>query len=97
MNDDFHGYFNINRAMVDDLYELIVTRKRAEERSSRLKLNGGEFFEAPLSSLFVLLLRLSRYLQIYYRALFGCPSVETRDEGNRGSNLRQLKGAERTC
>jgi len=41
MNEDFHGYFNINRAMVDDLYELIVTRKRAEERTSRLKLYAG--------------------------------------------------------
>lgn len=41
MNEDFHGYFNINNTMVDDLYELIVTRKRAEERTSRLKLNGG--------------------------------------------------------
>eukprot|EP01127_Copromyxa_protea_P010768 TRINITY_DN2658_c0_g1_i1.p1 TRINITY_DN2658_c0_g1~~TRINITY_DN2658_c0_g1_i1.p1 ORF type:complete len:654 (+),score=83.85 TRINITY_DN2658_c0_g1_i1:391-2352(+) len=41
MNDDFHGYFNINKTMVEDLYELIVTRKRAEERTSRLKLNNG--------------------------------------------------------
>jgi len=41
MNTDYHGYFNINRAMVDDLYELIVTRKRAEERSTRLKPFGA--------------------------------------------------------
>src|SRR5438128_886381 len=37
MNSQFHGYFNINRMMVDDLWELIVTNKRAEQRTSRLK------------------------------------------------------------
>jgi hypothetical protein len=37
------GYFNINRVMVDDLHELILTRKRAEERVSRLKPHNGIF------------------------------------------------------
>jgi len=36
-NSSFHSFFNINRLMVDDLYELIVTGKRAVERTSRLK------------------------------------------------------------
>lgn len=37
VNTQFHGYFNINRIMVDDLFELIVTGRRAEERQTRLK------------------------------------------------------------
>ena len=43
MNSQFHGYFNINRMMVDDLYELIVTSKRAEQRTSRLTSYGGVY------------------------------------------------------
>jgi len=41
MSSQFHGYFNINRMMVDDLYELIVTGKRAGQRTSRLKPYGN--------------------------------------------------------
>jgi esterase/lipase superfamily enzyme len=41
INTQFHGYFNINRVMVDDLRELIVTGKQAEERTTRLKKFGG--------------------------------------------------------
>lgn len=40
INGQFHGYFNINRVMVDDLHDLIVTGKRAEDRTSRLKPYG---------------------------------------------------------
>jgi len=40
MSSQFHGYFNINRIMVDDLWDLIVTGKRADERNSRLKPYG---------------------------------------------------------
>eukprot|EP01130_Rhizamoeba_saxonica_P017136 TRINITY_DN817_c0_g1_i1.p1 TRINITY_DN817_c0_g1~~TRINITY_DN817_c0_g1_i1.p1 ORF type:complete len:691 (-),score=121.23 TRINITY_DN817_c0_g1_i1:24-2096(-) len=40
MNSQFHGYFNINRMMVDDLREVIVTGRRASERTSRLKSSG---------------------------------------------------------
>ncbi len=36
-NSSFHSFFNVNRLMVDDLHELIVTGKRAAERTSRLK------------------------------------------------------------
>jgi len=43
VDSQFHGYFNINRLMVDDLYELIVTGKRAEQRSSRLKHHKGTY------------------------------------------------------
>jgi len=43
MNTQFHGYFNINRMMVDDLYELILTGKRAEQRTSRLKPYGDVY------------------------------------------------------
>jgi len=43
MNSQFHGYFNINRMMVDDLWELIVTNTRAEQRISRLKRYGTVF------------------------------------------------------
>jgi len=34
-----HGYFNVNRAMVDDLVELVTTCKKACERSSKLITN----------------------------------------------------------
>ncbi|GAM18033.1 hypothetical protein SAMD00019534_012080 [Acytostelium subglobosum LB1] len=37
MSERHHSFFNINRLMVDDLHDLIVTGKRAEERTSRLK------------------------------------------------------------
>jgi esterase/lipase superfamily enzyme len=40
VNGQFHGYFNINRVMVDDLHDLIVTGKRADDRTSRLKPYG---------------------------------------------------------
>lgn len=40
INAQYHSYFNINKLMVDDLWELIVTGKRAEERTSRLKPHG---------------------------------------------------------
>lgn len=40
MSERHHSFFNINRLMVDDLYDLIVTGKRAEERTSRLKATG---------------------------------------------------------
>ena len=32
-----HGFFNVSRPMVDDLYDLIINNNRAEDRSSRLK------------------------------------------------------------
>lgn len=32
-----HGFFNVSRPMVDDLYDLIINGNRAEDRSSRLK------------------------------------------------------------
>lgn len=32
-----HGFFNVARPMVDDLYDLIINGNRAEDRSSRLK------------------------------------------------------------
>ncbi|EGC37281.1 hypothetical protein DICPUDRAFT_46613 [Dictyostelium purpureum] len=37
MSERHHSFFNINRLMVDDLHDLIVTGKRATERTSRLK------------------------------------------------------------
>jgi esterase/lipase superfamily enzyme len=40
MSSGYHSYFNINRVMVDDLHELIVTGKRAEDRTTRLKPSG---------------------------------------------------------
>lgn len=43
MSERHHSFFNINRLMVDDLYDLIVTGKRAEERTSRLKATGKVF------------------------------------------------------
>jgi esterase/lipase superfamily enzyme len=43
MSERHHSFFNINRLMVDDLYDLIVTGKRAEERTSRLKQTGNVF------------------------------------------------------
>uniref|UniRef100_A0A6B2KZC1 Alpha/beta hydrolase n=1 Tax=Arcella intermedia TaxID=1963864 RepID=A0A6B2KZC1_9EUKA len=43
VNSQFHGFFNINRNMVDDLYDLIVTGKRADERTTRLKPYAGVF------------------------------------------------------
>jgi hypothetical protein len=39
-NSTFHSFFNINRLMVDDLWDLIVLNKRAEERTLRLKRWG---------------------------------------------------------
>jgi esterase/lipase superfamily enzyme len=32
-----HGFFNVSRPMVDDLYDLIINNNRAEDRSSRLR------------------------------------------------------------
>eukprot|EP01111_Echinosteliopsis_oligospora_P012372 TRINITY_DN4218_c0_g1_i1.p1 TRINITY_DN4218_c0_g1~~TRINITY_DN4218_c0_g1_i1.p1 ORF type:complete len:713 (-),score=135.96 TRINITY_DN4218_c0_g1_i1:21-2159(-) len=43
MSERHHSFFNINRLMVDDLYDLIVTGKRAEERTSRLRTTGNVF------------------------------------------------------
>lgn len=43
MSERHHSFFNINRLMVDDLYDLIVSSKRAEERTSRLKSAGNVF------------------------------------------------------
>ncbi|GAM22678.1 hypothetical protein SAMD00019534_058530 [Acytostelium subglobosum LB1] len=37
MSERHHSFFNINRLMVDDLHDLVVTGKRADERTSRLK------------------------------------------------------------
>jgi len=37
MHNSYHGYFNVNRMMVDDLRDLIVQVKRADERTFRLK------------------------------------------------------------
>eukprot|EP00028_Trichosphaerium_sp_Am-I-7-wt_P005755 CAMPEP_0168528660 /NCGR_PEP_ID=MMETSP0405-20121227/13388_1 /TAXON_ID=498012 /ORGANISM="Trichosphaerium sp, Strain Am-I-7 wt" /LENGTH=293 /DNA_ID=CAMNT_0008552121 /DNA_START=9 /DNA_END=890 /DNA_ORIENTATION=- len=48
MNSQFHGYFNINRVMVDDLWELIVTSKRASERTSRLKRSNTGVYRFTL-------------------------------------------------
>jgi hypothetical protein len=36
MSFTYHAYWNINRTMVDDLYEMIVFQRRANERRSRL-------------------------------------------------------------
>eukprot|EP01132_Coremiostelium_polycephalum_P007473 gene7473-9181_t len=43
MSERHHSFFNINRLMVDDLHDLIVTGKRATERTSRLKSVGDVF------------------------------------------------------
>eukprot|EP01133_Synstelium_polycarpum_P010781 gene10781-12560_t len=43
MSERHHSFFNINRLMVDDLHDLIVTGKRAEERTSRLKSVGDVY------------------------------------------------------
>ncbi|KYR01760.1 hypothetical protein DLAC_01770 [Tieghemostelium lacteum] len=43
MSERHHSFFNINRLMVDDLHDLIVTGKRALERTSRLKSVGDVF------------------------------------------------------
>eukprot|EP01113_Clastostelium_recurvatum_P032840 TRINITY_DN4274_c0_g1_i6.p1 TRINITY_DN4274_c0_g1~~TRINITY_DN4274_c0_g1_i6.p1 ORF type:complete len:807 (+),score=169.26 TRINITY_DN4274_c0_g1_i6:202-2622(+) len=40
MSERHHSFFNVNRLMVDDLWDLVVTGKRAEERTSRLKNTG---------------------------------------------------------
>jgi hypothetical protein len=37
MHNSYHGYFNVNRMMVDDLRDLIVQVQRAETRTFRLK------------------------------------------------------------
>jgi hypothetical protein len=42
-SSSFHSFFNINRLMVDDLWELVVTGKRAAERTSRLKRWGSVY------------------------------------------------------
>ena len=45
-----HSFFNINRLMVDDLYEIIVNHKRAYQRQTHLMRRGGNvfyFLEAP--------------------------------------------------
>eukprot|EP00871_Galdieria_phlegrea_P004328 jgi/Galph1/4897/GphlegSOOS_G3590.1 len=44
MSFTYHAYWNINRTMVDDLYELIVFQRRASERRSRLFAVNGETF-----------------------------------------------------
>jgi len=43
MSERHHSFFNVNKLMVDDLYDLIITGKRAEERTSRLKSSGKVF------------------------------------------------------
>jgi len=43
-NSSFHAFFNINRLMVDDLWDLIVLRKSARERTSRLKRAVGGIY-----------------------------------------------------
>ncbi|KAM9966620.1 hypothetical protein ACTFIR_006840 [Dictyostelium discoideum] len=43
MSERHHSFFNINRLMVDDLHDLIVTGKRAMDRTSRLKSVGDVF------------------------------------------------------
>ena len=45
-----HNYFNINRWLIDDLMEIITTRKRAASRISRMTHRGGNvwsFLAAP--------------------------------------------------
>uniref|UniRef100_A0A7S1XFJ8 Uncharacterized protein n=1 Tax=Compsopogon caeruleus TaxID=31354 RepID=A0A7S1XFJ8_9RHOD len=45
----YHSYWNINRMMVDDLHELLVLKKRADTRFSRLLRTGGvyRFVQTP--------------------------------------------------
>eukprot|EP00727_Mastigamoeba_balamuthi_P001836 m51a1_g1165 hypothetical protein (588) ;mRNA; r:353800-355907 len=43
INSVAHGYFNVNKMMVDDLSEMIVTNKSAEERTTHLKKCGKIF------------------------------------------------------
>jgi len=43
MSERHHSFFNINRLMVDDLNDLIVTGKRASERTTRLKCVGDVY------------------------------------------------------
>jgi len=42
-SSSFHSFFNVNRLMVDDLWELVVTGKRAEGRYNRLKKWGNVY------------------------------------------------------
>jgi hypothetical protein len=37
------SFFNVNRLMVDDIYEVIVHMRRAEERHTRLRRWGDVF------------------------------------------------------
>ena len=39
-----HAHFTINQLMVDDLRELLVSRRRAAERSTRLRRRAGNVF-----------------------------------------------------
>ena len=52
-NVDFgvrHNYFNVNRWLIDDLLEIMTTRRRAKERTHRMTHRGGNvwsFLAAP--------------------------------------------------
>ncbi|CAD7695817.1 unnamed protein product [Ostreobium quekettii] len=39
-----HNYFNVNRELVEDLRDLLVTQRRAHQRTSRLEWLGGNVF-----------------------------------------------------
>ena len=40
-----HAHFTVNQMMVDDIRELILCRRRAAERKSRLLRCGGNVFQ----------------------------------------------------
>ena len=45
-----HNYFNVNRWLIDDLLEIITTKKRATNRRHRMTHRGGNvwsFLAAP--------------------------------------------------
>lgn len=39
-----HNYFNLNRELVEDIRDLLVTQRRAHQRKSRLEWIGGNVF-----------------------------------------------------
>eukprot|EP00741_Cyanophora_paradoxa_P000941 tig00000448_g909.t1 len=43
MSSHYHSAFNVNRGLVDDLHDIIVSRLRAEDRKSRLTYRDGYY------------------------------------------------------
>lgn len=39
-----HNYFNLNHGLVEDIRDLLVTQRRAHQRTSRLEWLGGNVF-----------------------------------------------------